>query len=246
MTDFKFDVWPSEFRTINQYFGANPQNYAQFGLPGHEGIDFMALDGSKVFCVAPGTVFATHPEPTGHNYGTHVRVNHVDNYQTVYGHLKQLFVSVGQTVKAGDMLGLADSTGNSTGSHLHLTLKKLDANYLNWPFNITDPTPFVLPLLGFQTPAGPYVAGWASTTGVTLGIGLAQVNAGGINLRSDASPTADKIALVPAGTIMIATRAATFCRSRFRGPLSVCPTPAQSRRRPPAPWMALALPAPSP
>src|SRR5260221_10872214 len=203
MTDFKFEAWPTEFRTINQYFGANPQNYSQFGLPGHEGIDFMAPDGSKVFCVAPGTVFATHPDPTGHNYGTHVRVNHLNNYQTTYGHLRQLFVQVGQVVKAGDVLGLADNTGNSFGSHLHVTLKKLDANYLNWPFNITDPTPFVLPLLGFQTPAGPYVDGWAFASAVTLGLGLAQVNSGGINLRTDASQTANVIALVPAGTIMI-------------------------------------------
>jgi murein DD-endopeptidase MepM/ murein hydrolase activator NlpD len=122
MTDFKFEAWPTEFRTINQYFGVNPQNYAQFGLPGHEGIDFMAPDGSKVFCVAPGTVFATHPDPTGHAYGTHVRVNHIDNYQTTYGHMRQLFVQVGQVVNAGDVLGLADNTGNSFGSHLHLTL----------------------------------------------------------------------------------------------------------------------------
>lgn len=203
MTDFKFEAWPTEFRTINQYFGANPPNYAQFGLPGHEGIDFMAPDGSQVFCVAPGTVFATHPDPTGHNYGTHVRVNHVDNYQTTYGHLRQLFVQVGQVVKAGDVLGLADNTGNSFGSHLHLTLKKLDANYLNWPLNITDPTPFVLPLLGFQTPAGPYVDGWAALAGLTLGNGLAQANSGGVNLRTDASQAANIIALVPAGTIMI-------------------------------------------
>jgi hypothetical protein len=205
MTDFKFEAWPTEIRTINQYFGANPQNYAQFGLPGHEGIDFMALDGTKVFCVAPGTVFAIHPESTGHNYGTHVRVNHVDSYQTVYGHLRQLFVQVGQVVNAGEVLGLADNTGNSFGSHLHLSLKKLDTNYLNWPFNITDPTPFVLPLLGFQAPAGPYVDGWAFAAAVTLGNGLAQVNSGGINLRTEASQTANIIALAPAGTIMIVT-----------------------------------------
>src|SRR5262249_34281255 len=70
---------------------------------------------------------------------------------------------------------------------------------------ITDPTPFVLPLLGFQTPAGPYVDGWATNTGVTLGLGLAQVNAGGIKLRTDAGANANVIALVPAGTVMIVT-----------------------------------------
>ncbi|VAW40473.1 hypothetical protein MNBD_CHLOROFLEXI01-4425, partial [hydrothermal vent metagenome] len=42
MSDFKFEVWPTEFRQINQYFGQNPQNYAQFNLPGHDGLDIMA------------------------------------------------------------------------------------------------------------------------------------------------------------------------------------------------------------
>ena len=208
MTNFKFEAWPTEFRTINQYFGVNPQNYAQFGLPGHEGLDIQAPDGSRVFAVAPGKVSMVRLEPTGHNYGIHVRVDHVEQYQTTYAHLRQCFVSVGQNVTAGMVLGLADNTGNSFGSHLHLTLKKLDENYLNWPSHITDPTPFILPLLDWQPPAGPYVEGWAYTPGLTLGNGLAQANAGGINLRSDASINGPKIALVPAGTIMIVTGAA--------------------------------------
>lgn len=208
MTNFKFDAWPTEFRSINQYFGANPQNYSQFGLPGHEGLDIQAPDGTKVFAVAPGTVSAVRLEPTGHNYGIHVRIDHIEKYQTTYAHLRQCFVRVGQPVTAGMVLGLADNTGNSFGSHLHLTLKKLDATYLNWPANITDPTPFILPLLDWQPPAGPYVEGWAYLPGLTLGNGLAQANAGGINLRSDPSINGPKLALVPAGTLMIVTGAA--------------------------------------
>jgi hypothetical protein len=203
MSDFKFEAWPTEFRSINQYFGANPQNYAQFGLPGHEGLDIMAPDGSKVFCVAPGVVFSVRHELTGHNYGAHVRVNHQDGWQTTYAHLKQCLVSPGQPVQAGSLLGLADNSGNSFGSHLHLTLKKLGAAYLNWPHNIHDPTPFILPLLGWARPAGPYQSGWASLTGLTLGNGLGQANAGGLNLRIEASINAPKIALIPAGTIFI-------------------------------------------
>ena len=36
MSSFKFEAWPTEFRTVTQYFGVNPQNYSQFGLPGHD------------------------------------------------------------------------------------------------------------------------------------------------------------------------------------------------------------------
>lgn len=205
MSDFKFEAWPTEFRSINQYFGANPQNYAQFGLPGHEGVDIMAPIGSKIFAVAPGRISRVRANPVGHNYGIHVRIEHVDNYQTIYAHLKEARVREGQTVQAGDLLGLANDTGNSFGSHLHLTLKKKGESYKDWPHNIFDPTPFLLPLLGFQKPAGPYTEGWAYTDGITIVGDLAQANTGGINLRNTPSVNGRLIDLVPGGTIMIIT-----------------------------------------
>lgn len=205
MSNFKFEAWPTEFRSINQYFGANPQNYAQFGLPGHEGIDVMAPSGSKIFAVAPGTVGYVHTNPNNHNYGVHVRVDHVDGWQTIYAHLQQASVSPGQQVKAGDVLGLADNTGNSFGSHLHLTLKRKDQSYQNWPYHIFDPTPYLLPLMGFQRPAGPYTDGWAYTGGVITIGDLAQVASGGINLRETASINGRIIDLIPGGTILLVT-----------------------------------------
>ncbi|MBE2220235.1 MAG: M23 family metallopeptidase, partial [Anaerolineae bacterium] len=113
MSDFKFKAWPTQFRSINQYFGANPQSYAQFGLPGHEGIDIMAPSGSKVFAVAPGTVKMVRTAAEGHNYGKHVRIEHIDGYETIYAHLQDVNVKEGQAVEAGSLLGLADNTGNS-------------------------------------------------------------------------------------------------------------------------------------
>lgn len=183
MSDFRFEAWPTEFRTINQYFAANPQNYAQFGLPGHEGIDIMAPTGSKVFAVAPGTVKMVRTDPNGHNYGRHIRIEHRDGYETIYAHLESVNVNVGQVVEAGSLIGRADNTGNSFGSHLHLTLKHTGETQGNWPGNIIDPTPFLLPLIGFVRPAGPYTSGWAYADGLTLVGELAQANYGGINLR---------------------------------------------------------------
>lgn len=208
MSNFKFEAWPTEFRSINQYFGANPHNYAQFGLPGHEGIDIMAPTGSRIFAVAPGTVTMVHNSPHGHNYGIHVRVDHIDGWQTIYAHLERLLVSRGQTVKAGDVLGLADNTGNSFGSHLHLTLKRKNASHENWPHNIFDPTPYLLPLIGFQRPAGPYTGGWAYANSVFRVEDLAQVASGGINLRATPSINGRIIDLVPAGAIIIVNGAA--------------------------------------
>lgn len=199
MSDFKFEHWPTEYLTITQHFGANPQNYAQFGLPGHEGLDIRAPMGSKVFAAAPGQVYRVHINPHNHNYGIHIRVQHRNGYKSIYAHLQKALVREGQRVDAGSVLGLANNTGNSFGSHLHLTLKKEGARYRNWPHNIIDPTPYLLPLLGWQEPAGPYVQGWVLTAGVTIAGKLAQVNHGGVTLRIDANNSV----LVPAGTIMI-------------------------------------------
>ena len=207
MSDFKFEAWPTEFRQINQYFAANPQNYQQFGLPGHEGIDIRAPTGSKIFSVAAGRITKVRTNPQGHNYGIHVEVTHQGGYKTIYAHLQEARVSVGQMVQAGSLLGLADNTGNSFGSHLHLTLKKEGAAYKNWPYNILDPTPYLLPLLGWQEPAGPYTEGWAYSAGITAASGLAQVGSGGINLRRTPRTNGQLISLVPEGTIIIVTGA---------------------------------------
>ncbi len=230
MSSFKFEAWPTEFRSINQYFGANPQNYAQFGLPGHEGLDIMAPTGSKIFAVAPGQVKFVQTNPAVHNYGIHVRIEHADGYETIYGHMQQARVRSGQQVKAGDLLGLADNTGNSFGSHLHLTLKKKGAKQGNWPYSIIDPTPFLMPLMGFQKPAGPYTDGWAYTDGIFVVGDLAQASAGGINLRQDARVNGRLIDLVPGGTIMIITGA----KRGLYTPVKV-PASALSNAKPPEP-----------
>ena len=87
-----------------------------------------------------------HDGSGSHPYGIHVRLRHQDGYRTIYAHLHRALVAVGQHVKAGEQIGLANSTGNSTGSHLHLTLKKEGASaagMTNYPSDIIDPTPFL-------------------------------------------------------------------------------------------------------
>jgi hypothetical protein len=202
MGEFKFDVWPTEYQVITQHFGANPRNYAQFGLPGHDGVDIRAPTGSKVYCVAPGEVFRIHNSPKGHNYGIHVRVAHQDGYKTVYAHLQKVLVREGQIVEAGTVLGLADNTGNSFGPHLHITLKRKGARQGNWPYEIIDPTPYLLPLLGWKEPAGPYVDGWLLADAMIVRGKLGQVSVGGATLYVNP----DLTKTVPEGTIIIVDR----------------------------------------
>jgi murein DD-endopeptidase MepM/ murein hydrolase activator NlpD len=158
--------WPTDFPKITQPFGANPDIYRRFGLPGHEGLDIRAPMNANIYAAADGEVFQTNngvlPGGGTHNYGVHVRIRHNDGYQTIYAHLTRFVVSEGQRVKAGDLIGLADSTGNSTGSHLHLTLKKDGATasgLTNYPNDIIDPTPFLMDPGPATTPP-PDVFGW--------------------------------------------------------------------------------------
>ena len=162
---FQYEIYPvvTGDRRITQAFGANPQNYEPFGLPGHEGVDFRAPHGVEIVAVTAGVVTDVVRERLpasqgGHNYGIHVRVEHERSdgrWQTIYAHLDRAVVDVGQQVSAGQLLGLADNTGNSYGSHLHNGLKRLGHTYTDpsgtsWPYNFHDPTPYVQPFLAPQ------------------------------------------------------------------------------------------------
>ncbi len=140
-------LWPTDFPVITQAFGVNPQIYCRFGVPAHEGLDIRAFSKSKIYACAQGEVFLVHLNPRTHPYGIHVRIRHKDGYKTIYAHLAKPTVVVGEAVEAGQVIGLADSTGASTGSHLHLTLKRdgaTERGETNFPKDILDPTPFMV------------------------------------------------------------------------------------------------------
>jgi murein DD-endopeptidase MepM/ murein hydrolase activator NlpD len=104
---------------------------------GHRGIDidissFREMDSGTalVRAAAPGTVTFVREDQFDRNTsctGTWnvVRIEHANGYDTVYGHLKQnsVVVNVGDTVTAGQVLGVAGSSGCSTQAHLHLEVQ---------------------------------------------------------------------------------------------------------------------------
>ena len=145
--------WPTEFPgEVTQSFGNDPAYYGQFdcggeALPGHEGLDLRAFIGTEIYCCYDGVITRVeHIESSGGAYGIQVRVSHDIGgveYKTTYAHLQAAFDwEVEDEVKRGEVLGLADNTGNSFGSHLHLTLKRMANNANGWPCNIINPTPF--------------------------------------------------------------------------------------------------------
>lgn len=112
-----------------QGFGANPDYYKQFGLAGHEGIDFGCPVGTPVIAATNGVISRDTDDPVqGKNYGINVVLWDTDQLcLTYYCHLSSNVVSVGQKVVAGQLLGYSGNTGNTTGPHLHFNLAKTDA-----------------------------------------------------------------------------------------------------------------------
>lgn len=85
------------------------------------GMDIAASNGTDIKAAADGTI--TYSGWMG-GYGNLVIISHGNGIQTYYGHCSKLYASVGETVKAGDVIAAVGSTGNSTGNHLHFEIRK--------------------------------------------------------------------------------------------------------------------------
>lgn len=135
------ELLPPVIGPITQLFGENPERYKQWGLAGHNGIDYGVPNGTPVKAAADGMVVAVAFEHGG--YGNYVKLAHQDGdltYYTYYAHLATTTVTPGQKVKAGTVIGTSDNTGASTGPHLHFGLKipGKDAAYKDY----VDPMPY--------------------------------------------------------------------------------------------------------
>ncbi|MFE7389232.1 peptidoglycan DD-metalloendopeptidase family protein [Streptomyces sp. NPDC057582] len=86
----------------------------------HTGIDFPVATGTSVKAITSGTVVTAG---WGGAYGNQVVIKHADGHYSQYGHMSSLSVSAGQTVTAGQQVGLSGATGNATGPHLHFEIR---------------------------------------------------------------------------------------------------------------------------
>lgn len=137
-----FVLWyPVKPLQVNQAFGVVNPFYKKNGIniDVHNGIDFQASHGQPVYAAHDGTCYP-EVDSSGGN-GVVIRSDKEYEYQgamvrfkTIYWHLvkSDAVVKTGQNVKAGDLIGYADSTGLSTGDHLHFGLKPQAWNENNW------------------------------------------------------------------------------------------------------------------
>lgn len=99
--------------TISSRFGARASG-------NHKGLDIAAPTGRTIAAAATGTVTFSGWDSYGLGYC--VKISHGNGVETVYGHCSKLYVTKGQKVSAGEAIAAVGSTGNSTGSHLHLEI----------------------------------------------------------------------------------------------------------------------------
>jgi murein DD-endopeptidase MepM/ murein hydrolase activator NlpD len=98
--------------------GVLTQGYG--GANGHPGIDIAGPYGSPILAAADGVVVFAGQQS---GYGNFIEIKDSDGTYTAYGHLSSIGVSVGQSVSAGQQIGLEGSTGESTGPHLHFEVR---------------------------------------------------------------------------------------------------------------------------
>jgi len=87
----------------------------------HTGLDIAAPIGTTIAAAAGGTVVFSGWDNYGLGYA--VKISHGNGVETVYGHCSALYVTTGQVVSSGEAIAAMGSTGNSTGSHLHLEIR---------------------------------------------------------------------------------------------------------------------------
>lgn len=100
----------------------------------HTGIDYIAPIGTNVLATADGKV--TKISHDHDQYGTQVTLTHTNGVKTIYSHLSEIVVELGEMVTQQQVIAKVGNTGASTGPHLHYEIEvnneKIDpATYIN-------------------------------------------------------------------------------------------------------------------
>jgi murein DD-endopeptidase MepM/ murein hydrolase activator NlpD len=113
-------IWPAPNKMVsgNDYWS------------GHLAIDIGAGMGQYIYASDGGVVVYAGAISGG--YGNMVMIDHGNGYQTLYAHLSQVNTRCGASVSQGTVIGLAGSSGNSTGAHLHFEVRYMGGFVNPW------------------------------------------------------------------------------------------------------------------
>lgn len=110
---------PVQTPRVSSGFGYRRDPYKRnFAM--HSGIDLVGKENATVHVTAPGVV-----KKVSHRgaYGNLIVVQHANGVTTRYAHLKKIYVTPGQKLGRGNVIGIQGSTGRSTGAHLHYEVR---------------------------------------------------------------------------------------------------------------------------
>ena len=190
----KLKLWSPVMRKvwISQTFGVNPQWYS--AARGHNGIDYGIVVGTPIYAAMDGIVEVSEERVGG--YGRHIRIRH-ERGITIYGHLSQRLVQVGDTVQGKQLIGYSGGAlsdpfcGYSSGPHLHFEFRQNDPVVPlapgNYTYNAIDTLPFTVD--------------WEKEKGKML-FEVEIITVGGLNVRKGIGTSYDVLRSEPKGTIL--------------------------------------------
>lgn len=126
--------YPAYYKYVSSEYGVQRKyilNNKVISYWGHRGIDFVNIAGTPVRAPNNGVVVISQPMQI---HGQTIAIDHGQGIITVYNHLQSRYVSPGQYVKKGQLIGRIGMSGLSTGAHLHfgLSVNKIRVNPQEW------------------------------------------------------------------------------------------------------------------
>lgn len=115
------------------------KKFTEWGITGHNGLDFGLTDGTEVFPCDNGKVIQS-----GENgdFGNSITIEYSWG-QSLYAHLKETKISVGDNAEVGKVIGLSGKTGAAFGEHLHFAIKPTNPDLNNGYLGFIDPSPYL-------------------------------------------------------------------------------------------------------
>ena len=156
---------------ITAMFGAQDNSLWASSGGKHTGMDIAMPVGSPVDAAMDGVVSSIDAGP---GYGTSLVINHDNGYQTVYGHLSERLVNLGDRVSKGQRIARSGDSGNSTGPHLHYEVRfeennPVDPTSLDTAFTGSSINPIIAEKMGNKLIGYGGTSG-SSSTGTYAGV----------------------------------------------------------------------------
>jgi murein DD-endopeptidase MepM/ murein hydrolase activator NlpD len=153
MGDPKLIILP-KMPKINNFFG---EIWAGIS---HSGIDISAATGTPIYCPYPNSVVAWVDDDGAAGYGRYIRISMPDpiNCDILFGHCREVIATKGQVLAQGAVIAYSDSTGNSTGPHIHMEFRQKMPKSTSYKAGVSSHTNSSVDPFGF-------IAGWCAAGG---------------------------------------------------------------------------------